>query len=54
VPEEEHAVRSAEEARAEDRVGLAVDDRLEQRRPVRRIVLEVRVLDDDDVAGAGA
>ena len=52
VPVVEHAVRSAEEARAEDGVGLAVEDRLEQRRPVRGIVLEIGVLDDHDVAGA--
>ena len=36
VPEVEHPVRAAEEAGAEDRVGPAVDDRLEQCRASRR------------------
>ena len=45
-------MRSAEEARAEARVGAAVEDRLEQHRPIAGIVLEIGVLHDDDVAGA--
>ena len=39
------------EARAEDDVGVAVEDRLEQLRVLARIVLEVGVLDEGDVAG---
>ena len=34
-----------------DDVGDAVDDRLDEARDVLRVVLEVGVLDDDDVAG---
>ena len=38
------------EARAEDDVGVAVDDRLDELPVLVRVVLEVGVLDDDDVA----
>src|SRR4051812_2706513 len=52
VPEVDDAVRTAaEEAAAEDDVGMTVDDRLEQPRVVGGVVLEVGVLDEDDVAG---
>ena len=53
VPEIQHpmAARRAEKARAVDDVGVAVEDRLQQQRVLARVVLEVRVLDDDDVAG---
>ena len=54
VPEIDHAVGvAAHEARAEDDVGLAVEDRLEQPRVFLRVVFEVGVLHDHDVAGGG-
>ena len=43
--------RGIEEARAVDDVGAAVDDRREQLRVLVGIELEVRVLDQQDVAG---
>src|SRR5438045_9724578 len=46
-------MRAGEKARAEACISLAGHDRLEQHGPVLRIVLEVGVLHDDDVAGAG-
>ena len=52
MPEVEDTVRPAEEPRAEARIGPAVDNRLEQLPPVSRVVLQIGVLDDDDVAGA--
>ena len=45
------AALGAEEARAEDDVGLALEDRAQQQRVLARVVLEVGVLDDHDVAG---
>src|SRR5207237_236711 len=45
-------VRPTEEPRAEARIGPAVDNGLEQLPPVSRVVLQVGVLNDDDVAGA--
>jgi len=51
VPEVEHAVRpAADEARAEHDVGAAADDGLEQADIIVGVVLEVRVLHEDDVA----
>jgi hypothetical protein len=44
-------VRAAVEAVAEHDVGLVLEDGLEQQGVVARIVLEVGVLDEDDVAG---
>ena len=44
-------MRLADEPRAEDDVGLALDDRLDELGILRRVVLEVGVLDDDDLAG---
>jgi hypothetical protein len=41
---------AADEAAAEDRVGAAVEDGLEQRGQIGRVVFEIGVLDDDDVA----
>src|SRR5688572_11590288 len=52
MPKVEHAMRAAEEPRPEDGVGAAVDDRLEEHRPVPWVVLEVGVLYDDDIPGA--
>ena len=40
-----------DEARAEDDVGVAVEDRLDEPRVLGRVVLEVGVLDERDVAG---
>jgi hypothetical protein len=42
---------ATDEARAEDHVGLALKDRLQEHRVLPRVVLEVGVLDEDDVAG---
>ena len=52
VPEQVRAlrVRAAAQAGAEDGVGLAGQQRVDQRRDVRRRVLEVGVLDQQDVA----
>ena len=50
VVREEEAAVPADEAAAEDRVGLALDDQVEQVRVLLGAVLEVGVLDDDDVA----
>ena len=50
MPEEQHAMRPAEKARSEHRIGPPVQNRLQERRIVRRVVLQVGVLDDDDVA----
>ena len=41
----------ADEPRAEDDVGLVLDDRLDELGILLRVVLEVGILDDDDVAG---
>nr|WP_205699846.1 hypothetical protein [Conexibacter sp. SYSU D00693] len=43
----------AAEARAEDRVSLVVEQRLQEARDVVGVVLEVGVLDDDEVARGG-
>ena len=52
VPVVEHpAVVAAEEPAAEDGVGLAVEDRLDDAGDLGRVVLEIGVLDDGDVAG---
>ena len=48
--EQDFALRGGGEARAEDRVGLPFQDRRDQRRIVARVVFEVRVLDQADVA----
>ena len=50
VPEEEHPARRAGEPGAEDRVGPPVHDRPDQPRVLLGVVLEVRVLDEQDVA----
>ena len=47
-------MRLADEPRAVDDVGLALDDRLDELRVLRGVVLEVGVLDDDDLAGGVA
>ena len=47
-------MRLADEPRAEDDVGLALDDRLDELGILRGVVLEVGVLDDDDLAGGMA
>jgi predicted carbohydrate-binding protein with CBM5 and CBM33 domain len=44
-------VRPAQEARAVDDLSEAADDRRQERRVVGRVVLEVGVLDEQDVAG---
>ena len=51
VPEEQHAPRAAREARAVDHVGVALEDGRDQARVLARVVLEIGVLDDGDVAG---
>ena len=52
VPEKQHPVRvAAGEARAVDHVGVVLEDRRDQPRVVGRVVFQVGVLDDDDVAG---
>ena len=50
VPEQEHPVRSAQKARAVDDIGVAFEDGGQELRIVARIVLQVGVLDDDDLA----
>ena len=47
-------MRLADEARAVDDVGLALDDRLDELGILRGVVFEVGVLDDDDLAGGVA
>src|SRR5262249_55052730 len=54
VPEEEHAVRAAQEARAEDDVCLVGEDGRQELWILGGVVLEVRILDEDDVARRGA
>ena len=50
VPEQVDALRTpADQPRAEDDVGVAVEDRLDEPRDVGRVVLEIRVLDHDDL-----
>ena len=44
------AARRAEESRAVDDVGLALENRLQQERVFARVVFEIGVLDDDEVA----
>ncbi|EAU68603.1 hypothetical protein STIAU_8807 [Stigmatella aurantiaca DW4/3-1] len=51
VPEVEHPARRAGEAAAVDDIRLAIEDGLDDLGDVPRVVLEVRVLDDDDVPG---
>jgi hypothetical protein len=51
VPEEQHAARATDEARAEHHIGMAVEDGLDELGVVGRVVLQVRVLDEGDVAG---
>ena len=46
--------RRSEEARAVDDVGTPFENGLQQHRVLARVVLEVGVLDDDDVAGGFA
>ena len=51
VTEEQRAPRlAAREARAEDRVGLLLDEDLHDAEQVARVVLEVRVVDDRELA----
>ena len=53
VPEEQHGpLLAGGEARAEHRVGVALEDRREHARIVLRVVLQVAVLHDGDVARA--
>ena len=54
MPEIEDPVLLADEPRAEDDVGLILDDRLDELGILRRVVFEVGVLDDDDLAGGVA
>ena len=52
VPEGQHArLLAGHVARAEDRVGVAVEQRPEQARIFRGIVFEVGVLDEGEIAG---
>ena len=50
MPIHQDPVRAAQEARAEDDVSPAVQERLQEFRIVLRVVLQVRVLDHDEVA----
>ena len=50
MPVVQHAVRATEEARAEHRVGPAVDDRPEQERQLGGVVFQVGVLHHHHVA----
>src|ERR1700737_2383708 len=45
-------MRAAEKPRAEHGIGATGDEALEESRPIRRVVLEIRVLHNDDVAVA--
>jgi hypothetical protein len=49
VPEVEHSALTAQEARAEHRVGFAFHDRAQQLAELHRVVFEIRVLHHDDV-----
>ncbi len=51
MPEIVDSLRAAEEARAIDHVGTAIEQGLEKFAVVARIVFEVGVLDENDVAG---
>ena len=51
VPEIVDALRAAEKAGAEDDIGPAVEDRLEQLGIVAGVVSEIGILDKDDFAG---
>jgi hypothetical protein len=51
VPEIVDALRPAKKSRAEDDVGAAVDDGFKKLVVVARIVFEVGILDENDVAG---
>src|SRR5258708_4395243 len=51
VPEIVDALRAAQEAGAEDDVGAAVEDGLEQLGIVAGVVFEIGILDEDDFAG---
>src|SRR5689334_19483010 len=51
MPEVEHAVRAAVKAVPEHYIGETFQNRLEQLRIIARIVLEIGVLDEDDIAG---
>src|SRR6185312_17549866 len=50
VPEIEHAVGAAVKAVAEDRVGVPAEDGLQQYRVVGRVIFQIGVLHQDDVA----
>ena len=54
VPEVQHAMVAAQKPRAEHRVRLSIENRLDQARQLGRVVLQIRVLNDDDVAGVAA
>src|SRR5207253_5200070 len=51
MPEVKHAMRSAEKATAEDSIRAAIENRPQQFGQLGRIVLEVGILNDNDVAG---
>ena len=51
VPEQVHASRSRHEARAVDDVRLTAQERAEQTRNLARVVFEIGILDDDELAG---
>ena len=50
MPEEQHAVRAAREPRAIDHVRAVIEDRSQQVWIIRRIVFEVGILNENDVA----
>ena len=50
MPEIQHAVRLADEARPIHHIRLPRDDRLQQLLVILRVVLQVRILDQDDIA----
>src|SRR5437899_10920873 len=50
MPEVQNAVRPTLEPRTIDRIRLSSTNREQERRQVRRVILQVRILDDDRVA----
>src|SRR5271155_3067865 len=52
MPEEMDALRPAEKAGSVDDIRAAVEDRLEQIRIVSRVILKIRILHQQDIAGS--
>src|SRR5688572_30783828 len=49
--EDAMAARRTEKTRTVHHIGAALENRLQEQRVFTRVVFEVRVLDDDDIAG---